>query len=148
MTYEEKLRAYIDQAFQGLPDAQEVHDTNELTADLLDHYTQALSEGSEPEQAYEIALSHLGNLAEVTDALDDRPLAAEPPRPPHAPGHPMPPEPPRPPHAPGHPMPPEPPRPPHAPGHPMPPEPPRPKDAPGAPEFPAAPAPADPGSNP
>lgn len=119
MTYEEKLRAYIDQAFQGLPDAQEVHDTkDELTADLLDHYTQALSEGSEPEQAYEIALSHLGNLAEVTDALDDRPLAAEPPRPPHAPGHPAPPEPPRP------------------------------KDAPGAPEFPAAPAPADPGSNP
>ena len=99
MTYEEKLRAYIDHAFQELPDAEDVHDTkDELTADLLEHYAQAVNEGNEPAQAYEIALSHLGNLAEVVDALDDRPLPnpepPEPPRPPHAPGHPAPPEPP------------------------------------------------------
>ena len=84
MTYEEKLRAYIDHAFQELPDAEEVHDTKDaLTADLLEHYAQAVNEGNEPAQAYEIALSHLGNLAEVVDALDDRPLPnPEPPEPP------------------------------------------------------------------
>lgn len=122
MTYEEKLRAYIDHAFQELPDAEEVHDTkDELTADLLEHYAQAVNEGNEPAQAYEIALSHLGNLAEVVDALDDRPLP--------------------------NPEPPEPPRPPHAPGHPAPPEPPRPNDEPDHPEPPKAPDPAEPALN-
>lgn len=111
MDYQEKLREYINQAFQRLPDTEEVRNTREeLSADLLDYYSQALGEGQEPEKAYETALGRLGNIAELTDALSGRPGPEEP-------GHPVPPPPPH--HEPGHPVPPPPPH--HEPGHPAPP---------------------------
>ena len=111
MDYQEKLREYINQAFQRLPDTEEVRNTREeLSADLLDYYSQALGEGQEPEKAYETALGRLGNIAEPTDALGGRPGPAEP-------GHPVPPPPPH--HESGHPVPPPPPH--HEPGNPVPP---------------------------
>lgn len=111
MDYQEKLREYINQAFQRLPDTEEVRNTREeLSADLLDYYSQALGEGQEPEKAYETALGRLGNIAELTDALGGRAGPEEP-------GHPAPPPPPH--HEPGHPVPPPPPH--HEPGHPVPP---------------------------
>ena len=118
MDYQEKLREYINQAFQRLPDTEEVRNTREeLSADLLDYYSQALGEGQEPEKAYETALGRLGNIAELTDALGGRTEPAVPPPPPHhEPGHPVPPPPPH--HEPGHPVPPP---PHHEPGHPAPP---------------------------
>ena len=111
MEYQEKLRTYIEDAFQGLPDTEELRGTrDELSADLLDRYAQALSDGEAPEQAYHTALGSLGDLSELVETLGGKPHPAaqecepapqtrEAPR--HEPGHPRPPEPPH--HEPGHP---------------------------------------------
>ena len=58
MDYQEKTaRIHQPGIFSGLPDTEEVRNTREeLSADLLDYYSQTLGEGQEPEKAYETAL--------------------------------------------------------------------------------------------
>lgn len=98
MEYQEKLRTYIEAVFQDPPDSEELRGTrDELSADLLDRYAQALSDGEAPERAYQTALNSLGNLSELVEALGGQAQltpregepAPHPPAPPeHGPGHP------------------------------------------------------------
>lgn len=70
MNGEERLRAYIDRAFSGVPQTERIRDAKEeLYSDLLEKYRALISQGQTPESAYQAVISGIGDIFELVDGI-------------------------------------------------------------------------------
>ena len=63
-----KIRAYIDHEFAGVPESKKVNELKEeLTANLIEKYNEQLLHGKSEEEAYNAVITGLGDLSELVD---------------------------------------------------------------------------------
>lgn len=67
---EERLRAYMDGLFRGMPDTAQAREIKEeILQNITDKYHDLVAEGKSEEAAYNIAIEGIGDLGEVMDSL-------------------------------------------------------------------------------
>ena len=65
-----KIRAYIDHEFAGVPESKKVNELKEeLTANLIEKYNEQLLHGKSEEEAYNAVITGLGDLSELVDSV-------------------------------------------------------------------------------
>ena len=65
-----KIRAYIDHEFAGVPESKKVNELKEeLTANLIEKYNAQLLHGKSEEEAYNAVITGLGDLSELVDSV-------------------------------------------------------------------------------
>lgn len=68
----ERIRGYIDDAFADMPDTEKVLDLKqELYANLSDKYHAQLDKGKTPQEAYNAAISSIGDIQQLVESVRD-----------------------------------------------------------------------------
>lgn len=68
-----KIRAYIEHEFDGVPETKKVTELKEeLISNLIEKYNEQLRLGKSEEQAYAIVIAGLGDLSELVDSVRPR----------------------------------------------------------------------------
>lgn len=66
----DKIRAYLDHAFKDVPDTKKSRDLkDELFANLVEKYSDQLSDGKSEDHAFQAAIAGIGDIAELIDEL-------------------------------------------------------------------------------
>lgn len=69
---EYRIRAYVDELFQGAPRTQRAYELKvELTQNLLDKYFALLSEGKSQDDAYNLTVMSIGDVQELFAGLTE-----------------------------------------------------------------------------
>ena len=73
----EKIRSYIDRAFESAPQTKKILELKEeLYANLVDKYHDQLDKGASEQDAYNTVISGIGDIYELIDSVNDpQPLA-------------------------------------------------------------------------
>lgn len=75
MRGEERIRHYLDRAFYGARQTKEIHEEKEaLLAELTEKYQALITQGYEPEAAYQSVISGIGDIFELVDGIAGEPV--------------------------------------------------------------------------
>ncbi|HOJ09213.1 MAG TPA: permease prefix domain 1-containing protein [Clostridiales bacterium] len=67
-----KIRAYIDHAFEGIPQTKKVLELKEeLVGNLIEKYNDYLKNGKAEDEAYTAAISGIGDISELVESMRD-----------------------------------------------------------------------------
>lgn len=70
MKGEEKLRRYLDRAFYGIRQTEEIQEEKEaLLAELIKKYRTLIEQGYDSESAYQSVISGIGDIFELVDGI-------------------------------------------------------------------------------